>query len=278
MKIKYLGTAAAEGVPAIFCDCEVCRRSRQAGGRNIRTRSQALIDGKILLDLPADTYLHALRDGIDMTAIADVFITHGHRDHFYPEDLFNRQEGFCQLTGNGGVPTLTVHAPAPACANAYALAKGRKLGSRLQIEEITPFVPVKIDDYTITPLKANHDPACEPVIYLIEHDGKSILYAHDTGYLPEESMEFLKGLKSPLSLVSMDGTSGLLTADYYGHMTLTKDRVFKQQLLDLGIADENTKMVINHFSHNCHATYDDFVEATREDGFTVSYDGLEIEV
>ena len=25
MKIKYLGTAAAEGVPAIFCRSEVCR-------------------------------------------------------------------------------------------------------------------------------------------------------------------------------------------------------------------------------------------------------------
>lgn len=28
MKIKYLGTAAAEGVPAIFCRCEVCRKSK----------------------------------------------------------------------------------------------------------------------------------------------------------------------------------------------------------------------------------------------------------
>lgn len=44
MKIKYLGTAAAEGVPAIFCRCEVCRKSKAAGGRNIRTRSQSIID------------------------------------------------------------------------------------------------------------------------------------------------------------------------------------------------------------------------------------------
>lgn len=32
MKIKYLGTAAAEGVPAIFCRCEVCRKIK-GGGR-----------------------------------------------------------------------------------------------------------------------------------------------------------------------------------------------------------------------------------------------------
>ena len=50
MKIKYLGTAAAEGVPAIFCRCEVCRKSKEAGGRNIRTRSQSIIDDRLLLD------------------------------------------------------------------------------------------------------------------------------------------------------------------------------------------------------------------------------------
>ena len=44
MKLKYLGTAAAEGVPALFCTCEVCRKSMELGGKNIRTRSQAIID------------------------------------------------------------------------------------------------------------------------------------------------------------------------------------------------------------------------------------------
>ena len=44
MKIKYLGTAAYEGVPALFCRCEVCRGSRAAGGRNVRSRQQAILD------------------------------------------------------------------------------------------------------------------------------------------------------------------------------------------------------------------------------------------
>ena len=61
MKIQYLGTAAAEGIPAIFCECETCKKTRERGGKNIRTRSQALIDDKILIDLPADTYLHFLQ-------------------------------------------------------------------------------------------------------------------------------------------------------------------------------------------------------------------------
>ena len=48
MKLQFLGTAAAEGFPALFCQCENCKRARELGGRNIRSRSQALVDGKIL--------------------------------------------------------------------------------------------------------------------------------------------------------------------------------------------------------------------------------------
>ena len=40
MEITYLGTAAAEGIPGIYCGCETCRRAIAAGGRNIMTRSQ----------------------------------------------------------------------------------------------------------------------------------------------------------------------------------------------------------------------------------------------
>ena len=31
MKFKYLGTAAAEGWPAMFCSCDACNRARTSG-------------------------------------------------------------------------------------------------------------------------------------------------------------------------------------------------------------------------------------------------------
>lgn len=55
MEIQYLGTAAAEGWPALFCDCDICRRARAAGGKDLRTRTQSMIDGTILIDFPPDT-------------------------------------------------------------------------------------------------------------------------------------------------------------------------------------------------------------------------------
>ena len=52
-----------------FCGCEVCKKSRAAGGKNIRTRSQAIIDKKLLIDFPADTYIHMLLNGIELEKI-----------------------------------------------------------------------------------------------------------------------------------------------------------------------------------------------------------------
>ena len=64
MKIQYLGTAAAEGWPALFCRCKACKEAARLGGKNLRTRSQAIIDDCLLVDFPPDTYLHMLRDGL----------------------------------------------------------------------------------------------------------------------------------------------------------------------------------------------------------------------
>ena len=57
MHFQYLGTAAAEGWPAVFCNCPLCKRAALLGGRNIRTRSQALINKDLLIDLPPDAGL-----------------------------------------------------------------------------------------------------------------------------------------------------------------------------------------------------------------------------
>ena len=43
MKLQILGTAAAEGIPALFCTCEYCKKARQIRGKEIRTRSGARI-------------------------------------------------------------------------------------------------------------------------------------------------------------------------------------------------------------------------------------------
>ena len=38
MKITYLGTAAAESIPALFCNCTWCRQAKANGGKDVRSR------------------------------------------------------------------------------------------------------------------------------------------------------------------------------------------------------------------------------------------------
>ena len=80
MKLTYLGTAAAEGWPAAFCNCDGCRAARRLGGRNIRTRPQALVADALLLDFPCDPSLHALRHGPAISAVHSMPHTHSRTD------------------------------------------------------------------------------------------------------------------------------------------------------------------------------------------------------
>ena len=53
MKIQYLGTAAGERIPGIFCNCEVCRRAMEKGGA-LPLLDKAEKDGEVVPcdDLP----------------------------------------------------------------------------------------------------------------------------------------------------------------------------------------------------------------------------------
>lgn len=166
MKIKYLGTAAAEGVPAIFCRCEVCRKSKAAGGRNIRTRSQSIIDDRLLLDFCPDTFIHTLRDNIDLISIKSCLITHAHEDHLYPQDIQMRlPECFANFMGEEVTPlnfygsdtTLQWIRDMEWCD---ALIEKNALA----LHPVKAFEPFEVEGYTVTALKADHDQKTDPFI------------------------------------------------------------------------------------------------------------------
>ena len=81
MKLQFLGTAAAEGFPSLYCMCEACKEAMSKGGRNIRSRCQALLDDTILLDFGPDTYYHMIMYKVPLESIHHILITHNHFDH-----------------------------------------------------------------------------------------------------------------------------------------------------------------------------------------------------
>lgn len=274
MKIKYLGTAAAEGLPAVFCNCGLCRKARELGGKDIRTRSQAIINEDLLIDLPPDTYYHYLKEGFPLPDIKNLLVTHCHTDHFYATELEMR--------------CVPLAYPQPEVMNIYGnetvremfyqrMPKTFHVTDNYCFTDAVPFVPLEVDAYRVTPLTALHDRNQLCLIYLIQDGLKTVLYAHDTGIFPKETWEYLEEKRIHLDLVSLDCTA-MLHKDGENHMGVEDNRIVKERLMVCGLADTDTVFVLNHFSHNGGWTHEELEEHTKKDGFVIAYDGLELEI
>ena len=285
MELLFMGTAAAEGAPALFCECEHCKFARKHGGREIRSREGALLDGVLKLDFGPDSFRQMLDNNIDYTHLRELLVTHAHEDHFAVSDIAYRRRGFGQI--RDGVPPLTVYGNERVGA-----MMEQHLSDRLAYRRVKAFESMEIEGYTVTPLEAVHCISTAPdagwkvifecreylrseetFIYLIEKDGVSLLYAHDTDELTPADMEFLAGRK--LDLVTMDCTNGVLDANYVGHMGINDNLRMREKLLKSGAADDKTVFVANHFSHNGLAAYEELER--RLPGFIVAYDGLRVQ-
>lgn len=271
MKVKHLGTAACEGWPAMFCTCDNCSRARKSGGRNIRTRSQAIINDDLLIDIPADTYAHVLYQDLDLSRVKDLLVTHTHCDHYVPTELENRRRTFAYLPDENSV--LTVHGMEPAREGLSTfLAKPDVF--RIGFSEIEPLKEYEVGNYKVVALPADHDKSSGCVIYSISDGDKNILYANDTGYFPEETWQYMIDNKMVFDYVSLDCTCIVQDA-YRGHMGLKATFDVKERMISEGLADSSTLFALNHFSHNGVLTYDELTETVGYD-FIVAYDGLEV--
>ena len=148
----------------------------------------------------------------------------------------------------------------------------------IAVNKIALYKAFDVDGYSVTALRAAHDPKSTPVVFLIEKDGKTLFYSNDTSEYPEESMEYLKTLKKTIDVVSFDCTEACNDSTYVGHLNLQRCVRLRSALYDNGAADDHTIFVLNHFSHNGrNVVYDDFVKIAAEHNFEVSYDGMVIE-
>lgn len=275
MIVKYLGTGAAEGIPAVFCHCEICQYARAHKGRNVRTRAQALIDGKLLLDFGPDTFLHSLIYEIQLADIQVCFITHAHDDHLYIEDLRARRRSRANLTP--GTPPLNVYGGAGVKMALNPREDGYVTkDDSVLFCEMRSFEQVEVfGEYRITAIPAVHNTE-EPFVYIIEKEGRTFLYGHDTDYFEERVWTYLRENKIYFHAISLDCTEGIKHIEYPGHMNFERMQNMCERLRDEGCIDDATTVIANHISHNGLANYDTADQVGKSLGYLVSYDGMEI--
>lgn len=273
MKWQYLGTAAAEGFPALFCQCEACRRARQRGGKNLRLRAGLVVNGTEMIDYPPDVMTFSQRFGVDFSGVRDLFVTHSHHDHFDAEDLTMRRfPVFCRLPDP---QPLHVYANRAALDRLRQYEQADQTEEYLRLTELEYFKPYTARSGTVyTFLPANHAPWEQAGIYLVQNEGKTALYAHDTCVLPTQTLDFLK--TQSLDLASLDCTFGK-NAPGYSHMGLPDNRELVATLREAGALKATAPVIVTHFTHNCGQLHEELEAEVKDDGFIVAYDGMTVE-
>lgn len=278
MKLHFLGTAAAEGIPAVFCGCELCKKARALGGKDIRTRAQTLIGDELLVDLGPDTFAHAALYGLDLLRLSTVLVTHSHSDHLYAEDLIFRTPPYGHCTGDF---PLTVYGNQKVLSY-IERTRGiydddGRLGEFVSFAPLNRFEGFESGGCTVVPLPATHDRSEDCLIFDITclADSKRLLYANDTSLFPAETFDYLKGKR--FDVVSLDCTMGA-DKGCYSHMSFDECIKVRQWMLENGAADADTTFVITHFSHNGGLLHDELCARAGIYGIVTAFDGMKIEI
>jgi phosphoribosyl 1,2-cyclic phosphate phosphodiesterase len=278
MKIHFLGTGAAEGVPAMFCTCEFCKNIRKLGESEVRTRSQVLIDGILSVDFPPEAYVHSLKYNFNLSSLKYILVTHSHMDHFYAHDFILRgykyatlAEKKLQIFGNSEVGKVF--------AECTAREMKEEVKPNVAFCQIEPYSEFEFDGYRVLTLPANHSKSESALMFYIEKDGKGYLHLYDTGLFKGEVFDFLTNKGVRADVVAFDCTFAEHEGGYNArHMGIQDNMILKSELLSRGLVNESTKYIITHFSHNSNPLRERLAKIEREYSVTSAFDGYEIEI
>ncbi len=271
MEITLLGTAAAEGWPAAFCRCPACENAREKRGPNIRTHAGALWGDDFKIDFGPDTLMQMQREGRDLSRLTTLVFTHGHDDHFAPAELQYRGRMF--VTQGEKLPSLHIYANADV-GNMLSMDypyPDEWADKRLEIHApLARFQSVTTHaGDEILPLPAAH--SRDALLLRLSRGGRHVLYGHDSGPFPQETVQALAGV--PLSIALMDCTYGGGEASG-SHMGIPGVLDTVGRLQAVGAVTQTTQIVATHFSHNCGLGHDALVARLAPHGVQAAFDGL----
>lgn len=278
MKFLICGSAASEGIPALFCPCEVCNKARKRGGKEQRSRAAYQLGETIRVDLGPDLLYHMFRYQLYLDRLRHLFITHSHRDHLYSLSLGYRKKGFAQLVDLEPLNLYGSREVVEQIENELVAYSSDWRNCYMEPHIIKPGSSVKLknENITFTALTADHQ-NCEheAMIFLVETAKKNILIGNDSGYFPDSTWSDLKGVKIDAAI--LDCTMGE-SKSRHGHMGIPVmlelvERMRKEEMLS-----ENSVVIANHFSHNGGLNHDDLENILAPHHVQTGYDGMELDL
>jgi len=269
VRITFTGTGAANGIPGYFQTDRVSEHARKHGGKDVRYRAGAVIDGILKIDWGPDTFACCERLGMRAAEWKHVFFTHSHDDHFAPREF---QYLF--------PPFLPIEHHKPLVYGNAAIVEGF-VGQFDHAEElerilIRSFVPIEVVGYRVTPIHAYHKLDEDSLNLIFEREQRSILYATDTGVYQEDTWEFLA--RRNLDCVILDCTDGMAPSEYWGHLSCEQLLSVAERMRAIGAAHDRTTFCSTHHGSAGGATHEELERFFAPHGVLVAFDGLTLEV
>ena len=272
MQVKFMGTAASEGIPNPFCNCAVCTFAREHGGANVRTRASVLVDNHMFIDMSPEWSSQLKREKMTAREIDAVLFTHTHPDHFNVGEFVSRAKGFAQNVDS----PLHVFGNDCAIKNAFNALDGLQ-GDRFVFHLLAPYISYTYQDYKITPTLANHAKMELCYNYLIERNGKTFFYGLDSGWLPESTFEFLTGRHIDVAVLECTYAfkEGEKTANHPNFNSLFAEIAL---LKELGCLDDSSKVITSHVSHSSTLNHEDLCKIMDKHNIITAFDGMTLDI
>lgn len=228
MRIRVLGSGAADGWPNPWCPCTSCAAALTQGA--VRGQTCVLLDDRVLLDLGPTVGLAAGRLGVSLRDVDTVLVTHRHVDHHFPQAWVWRYWA-------REARDLTVVAPPLVHRDAQP-----HLDGCVRVEA-RPGDVHDVNGYLVRPVDANHPD--DAVLYDVTGpDGARLLYATDTGVLPAATVEALRDRAFHVVLLELAGTP------IPSHLTLDTWPDQVARLRQVGAVTDETDVVAIHVGHD----------------------------
>jgi phosphoribosyl 1,2-cyclic phosphate phosphodiesterase len=180
VRVTFLGTGAAWGVPVLTCRCSFCQEAR-ANPSLARTRSSLLIRSNrevLLIDPGPDVRRQLLAAGEPQ--VDAVLVSHGHPDHMIGLDDL---AGYFHIKDGRVRPSpIPLHATPETFdyarqAFAHLFRSSRP---RLQWHEMRPGLPLEALATRVIPFKTFHGATAPGSVgFLIEDQGERVIYTAD---------------------------------------------------------------------------------------------------
>lgn len=253
MKLSFLGSGTSGGVPSVGCHCEVCESNDP---HDKRLRCSALVEeGKtrVLIDCGPDFRQQIMP--FDFRPIDAVLLTHFHFDHVAGIDDIRPFCVFGPVNIHADKKTVeALHNTMPYCF-AENLYPGVPL---LNLQELTPHVPIQVGDFTIIPFVVMHGKL--PIMAF--RIGK-MAYITDMKTIDHNEMEYLEGVET----LVVNALRKKKT--HHSHQSLEEAVAFAKM-----VGAKRTYII--HMSHGIGLHQE--TSQGLPDGVWLAYDGLVVEV